>query len=720
MTSLSICLALPLLMQHPDALPVLELTADDTLVGESARVVIPPGTVLRDEAGDGVLRVVADDVRLVFEPGSVLAGAEPGAALDSLSGVGVRVEGHSGVRIEGLVVRGYKVGVWATAADGLSLDRVDASDNFAQRLRSTPERCDDGADWLACHDNDANEWLSRYGAGLYVEESSGVVVRSSRVRGTQNGLLLDSVEGAEVYDNDFSFLSGWGLGLWRSSDNVISHNALDFCIRGYSHGVYNRGQDSAGILVFEQCSRNVFAYNYATHGGDGVFGFAGSEALGQREVLPRGFDATRRGSNDNIFVGNDFSYAAAHGLEMTFSFGNVVEDNRFAGNAICGIWGGYSRGMLVRGNAFTENGDAGYGSERGGVNIEHSFENWVVGNRFERNACGVHLWWDEDTQLLETPWAGANETACAENAVFGNSFIGDAVGLELRACKPVVASGNEFVSVRVELEAPAGSTVDGPLPQLPGPLGSLEVPGRRRPVGARSELVGREKIVMGEWGPWDHESPFVQLVERGPGRHVYALHGHDPEAVSLEGEGVTLELSSGSPPRAIVRAAGAGLFSYELAVGGERRRDVIQQLSWEISCFALESDPREDEAAWRAASAQVVPEVRAELDLPFASGGPRDLGFDPESGIGRDHFGTLARADVPLPAGRYQLRCLSDDGVRVWVDEELLIDNWTWHAPQEDVAELELSEARVVRLRVEHFELDGYSVLQLELVPLAR
>ena len=85
----------------------------------------------------------------------------------------------------------------------------------------------------------------------------------------------------EEDDNDFSFNSGWGIALWRCARNVISRNAVDFCVRGYSHGVYNRGQDSAGIFVFEQNNENVFAENSATHGGDCFFGFAGREALGQ-------------------------------------------------------------------------------------------------------------------------------------------------------------------------------------------------------------------------------------------------------------------------------------------------------------------------------------------------------------------------------------------------------------------------------------------------------
>src|SRR5687768_18079716 len=39
----------------------------------------------------------------------------------------------------------------------------------------------------------------------------------------------------------------------------------------------SRGQDSAGILCFEQSSDNLFAENSATHGGDGFFGFRSEE-----------------------------------------------------------------------------------------------------------------------------------------------------------------------------------------------------------------------------------------------------------------------------------------------------------------------------------------------------------------------------------------------------------------------------------------------------------
>ena len=314
--------------------PTVTVREDDTIIDRSCRVVIPEGLCLADENGNGVIHIRASDI--VVEFATPLRGARPGVPPDGYRGFGIRLAHHENVTLKGARVHGYLGGIWVTDADGLVLEDVDASDNRRARLRSTPA-AEDAGDWLSPHRNDDNEWLRNYGAAIYIEDSSRVTVRDCRVRRGQNGLCLDRVVDSKIYDNDFSFLSGWGIALWRSSRNVISRNACDFCIRGYSHGVYNRGQDSAGILAFEQCTENVFSENSATHGGDGFFGFAGLEALGEHGEHPEDW-YRRRGNNGNRLVANDFSYAAAHGIEMTFSFGNVFESNRLVGNAICGVW----------------------------------------------------------------------------------------------------------------------------------------------------------------------------------------------------------------------------------------------------------------------------------------------------------------------------------------------------------------------------------------------
>ena len=104
------------------------------------------------------------------------------------------------------------------------------------------------------------------------------------------------------------------------------HNRADYNVRGYSHGFYRRGQDSAGLLIYEQSCRNVVAYNSMTHGGDGLFLWAGQSTM----------DTGEGGANDNLFYGNDFSFAPTNGMEATFSR-NTFVDNRIEGSdTACG------------------------------------------------------------------------------------------------------------------------------------------------------------------------------------------------------------------------------------------------------------------------------------------------------------------------------------------------------------------------------------------------
>jgi hypothetical protein len=121
--------------------------------------------------------------------------------------------------------------------------------------------------------------------------------------------MLTGCNNGNYWNNNFSFLSGIGIGIYRCNGNKIMHNRLDWCVRGYSHGVYQRGQDSAGILVYEQSSENIFAYNSVTHSGDGFFLWAGQYTM----------DTGQGGCNDNLLYGNDFSHAPTNGIEMTLA-----------------------------------------------------------------------------------------------------------------------------------------------------------------------------------------------------------------------------------------------------------------------------------------------------------------------------------------------------------------------------------------------------------------
>jgi parallel beta-helix repeat protein len=480
--------------QAPTAQGTVVPARDDTRIERSCRVALGE-ELLVDAQGDGALQIVGDGITV--ELTGTLRGAPAAAAPDTFSGVGIVVTGKH-VTLRGARVAGYKVAIHARGADGLVLEDCDVSGNFRQHLKSTKEKESDD-DWLDPHHNDAHEWFTNYGAGIYVERASGVTVRRCRAHAGQNGLVLERCDLCMIHDNDFSYLSGWGIALWRSSDNHLFSNACNFCIRGYSHGVYNRGQDSAGILLFEQCSRNQILGNSANYCGDGFFAFAGQEALGSTPPPSPDFNYRRRGNDDNVVFANEFRCAAAHGLELTFSFGNRIEANTITGNAICGIWAGYSHDTLIARNKFVANGDAGYGLERGGVNIEHGQGNRILDNDFARNACGVHLWWDADEGLAKLPWVAANGFESRDNCVQRNRFDGDTIALHLRDTPGTRVHDNTFMSTVAEQATEGSASVDEgcseegiTAPSLPSALLHRSV---------LEEIPGRETIRLDEWGP---------------------------------------------------------------------------------------------------------------------------------------------------------------------------------------------------------------------------
>ena len=734
--------------------PVVRVEGDDTLIEQSCRLIFPEGPIA-DANGDGVVHVRGE--RLTIECEGRLRGSEVGVDPDRYSGMGIVLQGK-GHRLEGAAVSGFKVGILVDGADHTVVVEADVADNFRQRLGSTWER-EDPADWLWPHANDEGQWLEHYGAGLAVRAAESVTVERLWARDVQNGIVLDRANKAIVLGCDCSFLSGWGCALWRTSRASIHSNRFDFCVRGYSHGRYNRGQDSAGLLMFEQCCDNQVVANSITHGGDGVFGFAGKEALGEAPA-PDGsepFSYERRGSNGNTFFRNDLSCAAAHGLELTFSFGNEVLDNLVERNAICGLWLGYSRDTRVIGNTLEGNGSAGYGAERGAINAEHARGLRVQANRFARNALDVRIWTDEDGALSETPWVAANGQGAGENHIVENE---SAVPLrvELRESgattidfDPSIVDADE--SSRADLlnrhwrdVRRHGQPNRRSTPRRPeqGDLKRLWESSDFVELSEREIPRGREYIVIDEWGPYDWTYPYLQPLESRGGLARYRLLG--PAGTKLEsvtsknGRVRVTVFPAGHEDAAAPDGLALGMIEvrplkpgvptpYELSAkvadaSGETAehglRGVLMEAAWETRFARWETDPREDREALVVALAEAPAVVLNGLDLEFGSGGPADVVPNPTpelEALGRDQFGTWATTTLKLPVGGWLLRTVSDDGLLVQIDGEAVIEDWTWHGPTPHEHYFKVTEEREVRFDVRHFELDGWAQLTVELEP---
>ncbi|HRK22483.1 MAG TPA: right-handed parallel beta-helix repeat-containing protein, partial [Fimbriimonadaceae bacterium] len=333
--------------------------------------VVPKVYAFASAASDGkdaAIRIVGNNLVVDFK-GATLQGTAPTVEPDQRKGTGVYVQGRN-ITIKNLKIRGYKVGLAAWNSPNIKLENIDASYNWKQRLLSTLDR-EDGADWMSFHRNENDQWL-RFGAAIYLRGCNDFEVKGSRAIGGQCGLMITECNRGRIWNNNFSFLSAIGIGMYKSSENRIMHNNVDWCLRGYSHGKWNRGQDSAGILIYEQSHKNVFAYNSVTHGGDGFFLWAGQTTM----------DTGQGGCNDNLLYGNDWSHAPTNGIEATFSRNNFV--NNLILECWHGIWGGYSYESKVIGNVFGLNAES--------IAWEHGQDNLVKGNVFHRETMAVNLW----------------------------------------------------------------------------------------------------------------------------------------------------------------------------------------------------------------------------------------------------------------------------------------------------------------------------------------
>ena len=709
--------------------------------------------------------------------GAVLRGTNAMIPPDQRKGLGVLVEGNN-ITIKNLRVRGYKVGLVANNCRGLRILHSDFSYNWKQHLQSTVDK-EDESDWQSYHHNEHNEWL-RYGAGLYLEHCKRFEVSGTKITGGQCGLMLVDSDIGLVQNNDFSFNSGVGLGLYHSSGNRILLNKIDWCVRGFSYGVYNRGQDSAGILVFEKCNGNTFAFNSVTHGGDGFFLWAGQTMM----------DTGRAGCNGNVLYGNDFSHSPCNAIESTFS------SNAFVNNKLVecwhGVWGGYSFDTKIIANLFAYNGEA--------ISIEHGQDNVISHNLFFHENTAINLW---QNPITDPTWSYAkyHDTVSRDYQIAGNVFDGTTgpaiiVKDTLRAivggnlfknCYSAVKESGENTGSRFDLGgvdrkelpvstiSPSGRPVPGTsddvktylrrfdIPWLPfanvqelvklnreltyaeqrvvdGGLSVVADKKHSDPFLKKGALRGQRYILVDQWGPYDFRSPLLvprETVADGPAGAVRRRFeilgpiGHwrlvsrsgilslsknagvvpgfvdvDLPAKQAAQTDIKLEYIGGATTdyRGLVTPAGK-----PLAFGFHQ---LYAPIDWNVKFFKWDAtnDPRTKSSEFaRLIAGQPVKELHRDK-LDFAGGT-----FDQT--VGADHFATICTGSFTVPAGPYILNVTTDDGARVWVDGKPVITNaWKYQGPTLYEAKLKL-DGKQHRIRVEHFQIDGYAALRVDLRP---
>lgn len=680
-------------------------------------VKIRPGHYAAPAGDSAALTVRGSDIAVDLT-GVELIGTPDRERPDRFTGTAIRIDGGRNVIVKGVQAHGYKVGIVARHTTRLALLDNDLSYNWKPQLYSGIEK-ESLIDWLDYHQNDKDEWL-RYGAGIYLADVTIGDLKGNTVVQGMNGLLMVRSTGVRTWNNTFSYNSGLGIGMYRSSRNIIMHNRVDWNVRGYSHEFYNRGQDSAGLLMYEQSCNNVVAYNSVTHSGDGLFLWAGQYTM----------DTGKGGANDNLFYGNDFSYAPTNGMEATFSR-NAFVKNRIE-ESWHGLWGGYSFESVVLGNHFAHNVEA--------IAIEHGQDDRIVGNTFDGDTTAIHVWWN---RIEPSDWGYPKhrDTRSRDYVILGNTFRGNRRALRLDNTQRARVDGNVFVKVdsvtRLTGDTTGWSFTPSPAPastsisaryQVAPMAGGMDA---MLPEGARR---GRATIIVDEWGPYDWKGPKLWPAGRDDALPLKLRVLGPPGRWRVVGrEGLaSLSADSGRVGDTVVVAPVAGRehdfvlaleyrgaavvtpFGEPVAAGRPVRfewRRFVSMAAWHVKFVAYDS--------LRAPRTDAIAITRALQGAPLATLDTNRLDLTwygpPQKTIPQANVLTEATANLTLTPGRYVIRTISDDAIKVYVDDKLVLDDWT--PGESHVKEAVFQATGVHRMRVEHLQLDGWYELRVDVEP---
>jgi parallel beta-helix repeat protein len=667
------------------------------VVTESVR--IQPGSYAASGDPDtAVAQIVVRGDDIVLDLRDVtLTGTPLDADPDTRSGVAIRVDGGRGVTIRGGRIHGYRFGIFARGTRDLRILNSDLSHSWKPRLFSVVAH-ESLVDWLSYHANEEREWM-RFGSSIYLEGVRGGEIRGNRAVQGMNALLMTYSDSLVVEGNTFSYNSGLGIGLYHSSANAILGNVLDYNVRGYSEGFYQRGQDSAAILLYAQSSNNVIAYNSATHSGDGFFLWAGQRTM----------ETGEGGANDNLLFNNDFSWAPTNAVEITFSRNRVLA-NYLRGSRY-GVWGGYSWDSEIRANCF--------GGNQFGVAIEHGQENVITNNRFDGDSLAISLW-ARESEPADWGYPLHRDTRSRDHRIDGNIFAATAELWRLERTSGHTFGTNEVLSAvpakPCDPRALLGAEFDSIASRATGRPQAI-------PSSARSGLP-RSAIIVDEWGPYDGATPklwpadtvrtSVPLRVLGPrgSWRVVARHG----VASLSSESGPM----GDTLTVTPQAGNEGDWSVELehsppgdaAPTGSRRFsfDRFEPLSpWTVRFFRWDDPARDPQTADSFDSLFT--------SQPFLTRREDRLGYvwfrPPVPDIPPARWAVEATADVTLDPGVYSIRTISDDGVRLWVDDELVIDHLDPHGSVIDYAPL---TGGYHRIRIRYYQIEGWVELRADVV----
>src|SRR6185369_3839711 len=274
----------------------------------------------------------------------------------------------------------------------------------------------------------------------------------------------------------------------------------------------------------------------------------------------------------------------------------------------------------------------------------------------------------------------------------------------------------DTLRVKLENNSPLNSETIR-MPALPARYATLapKVPSNEARIPS-SDLMHRDRsvIIVDEWGPYDWQKPGLFPLPFSSDS-AFRLRAVGPagtwKLLNRRGIAVLSSISGkiGDTITVTPTPESMGDWSLTLEYSGKG----VKKQSFSFNRFAPIIDWNIGFFAWTDSltNPQTKPEAFDSLlhSTPIVASQTPHLDYEwyrpAIKGLPDDHYAALATGTVTLPDGDYTISTISDDAMRLWVDDKLLIDDWKPH-------ESALGYAPITggshKLRVEYIQVDGY------------
>lgn len=282
---------------------------------------------------------------------------------------------------------------------------------------------------------------------------------------------------------------------------------------------------------------------------------------------------------------------------------------------------------------------------------------------------------------------------------------------------PPVTATTGISATATQLGSPTAAPVDTPTPVIPTAVSTLTplptvvvIQNWRGDYWNNADLTGTPALIRDDANVdfvWGFDSPaatierdnfsarWVRTVELPTGRYRFFLEIDDGARLYLDDRLIIDDWRDGAQ-RTLNSEQTLSAGSHQVRLEYyERSGLALARLWWERG---------EEIRNWRAsyfanADLQGAPAlVRDDANIDFAWGLAA-----PAPGLPADLFSVRWERAISFAAGRYRFAATVDDGVRVWLDDELLIDEWHDSGATTYAREATLAN-RTYRLRVEYYE----------------